>query len=201
MGEAAVIAAKFEETFERIRVERMAGVPILNPALSVAMTELRDWEGFHAGVLVTPWFINVVLIARQEEDESPVTGTKKCFLLPAGSFEFIRCEEGDLGEEDGLGGFWMCSLFSPALEFGDMETAVEVAEASLAALMDGEAGEAEDEDMQRIWRGELPEAEEVPAEDARDDAESRPRQVSRRAFLTAGAARDNAPDASGGEAA
>ena len=196
MKEPAAIAAELQETFERIRVERMAGVPILNPALSVEATEFREWESWHTGVLVTPWFINVVLIAREQEAECPISGTKKLFHLPAGAFEFIR------SDEKGLGGFWMCSLFSPALEFGDQETAMAVAEASLAAMMaEGEDGGEDDgdADMERIWRGELPQPEEAPeplAEEGheRDDRGSGKAgaDVSRRAFLTAGAARGDA---------
>jgi [NiFe] hydrogenase assembly HybE family chaperone len=183
MNDAAKIAAKFEETFEHIRVERMEGVPILNPALSVEMTELVEWETWHAGVLVTPWFINLMLIARGKEVDQPITGTKKLFNLPAGVFEFIR------SEEEGLGGFWMCSLFSPALEFGDQETAMAVADASFATLMNEEENEGEP-GMERIWRGELP-REETPdtlaeGEMKRDDREDSRQEVSRRAFLTAG---------------
>ena len=198
MSDAAAIAAQFEEAFERIRVTRMAGVPILNPALSVAMTDMRDWDTWHAGVLVTPWFINVVLIASGEEGEQPISGTKKLIHLPAGLFEFIR------SDEEGLGGFWMCSLFSPALEFGDQETAMEVARASLASLMDEEEGEedaGDDADMARIWRGELPQ-EESPnglagEETERDDREGTvvSRKVNRRAFLTVGRGEANRGDA------
>ncbi|MCB2080719.1 MAG: [NiFe]-hydrogenase assembly chaperone HybE [Novosphingobium sp.] len=194
MNEAATIAARFEEAFERIRVERMAGVPILNTALSVAMTELQVWEGFHAGVLVTPWFINVLLVARDDEAGRVVTGTKKLFHLPAGAFEFIR------SEEDGLGGFWMCSLFSPALEFGDQETAMAVAQASFAELM-AQGEDVDDADMARIWRGELPRDDVADnaadglaeAGSERDDRESgkASRNVNRRAFLTAGHDRTN----------
>ncbi|MBZ0162956.1 MAG: [NiFe]-hydrogenase assembly chaperone HybE [Notoacmeibacter sp.] len=194
MDAAAAIAEKFESAFERIRVERMDGVPILNPALSVVLTGLVEWNGYLAGVLVTPWFINTVLVGGDDGEAGIAPGTKKSFQFPAGPFEFIR------SHEDGLGGFWMCSLFSPVFEFPDQETALAVAEGSLAALMDREAGEGEaDEDMERIWRGERPD----PVEDATveasgttppggDEAADRaPKAVSRRAFLTADATGDD----------
>ena len=191
MDAAAAIAEKFESAFERIRAERMEGVPILNPALSVALTGLTQWNGYLAGVLVTPWFVNLVLIGGDDGEAGIASGAKKSFLFPAGPFEFIR------SHEDGLGGFWMCSLFSPVFEFPDQETARAVAEASLAALMDRESGEGEaEEGMERIWRGECPDpvadasaSESVPVNPDADGArKAAPKAVSRRAFLTADAA-------------
>lgn len=199
MRQDAIIAEGFEAAFERIHVERMDGVPILNPALSVAMAVFRPWGAGYIGVLVTPWFINAVLIGAQDDAGEAAPGTKKCFALPAGPFEFIR------SQEQGLGGFWMCSLFSPVFEFPDQETALAVARAAFAALMDANGGEGED-DMERIWRGELPIADEAAPESPAtegfaispsdgDDREEdgRRRTVSRRAFLTAGQARGDAP--------
>ena len=42
--------------------ERMAGVPILNPALSVQTVDFSPWRGHWLGALVTPWFINLVVM-------------------------------------------------------------------------------------------------------------------------------------------
>ncbi len=182
MDETAPIAARFEAVFERIREDRMEGVPVLNPALRVAMIGLRAWNDLHAGILVTPWFINAVLVGAEGEGAAVAPGTKKRFRLPAGPFEFIR------SHEDDLGGFWMCSLFSPVFEFPDQETALAVAEAAFAALMDGEAADGEEDgDMERIWRGELPEtgADLPDGGQAAVNSSGEPKAVSRRAFLTA----------------
>ncbi len=171
-----LLATKFEAVFERILTTRMAGVPILNPALSVRMTGLRNWDGGFLGVLVTPWFINAVLVARDDNTAHPASGTKKLFPLPAGAFEFIA------SHEDDLGGFWMCSLFSPALEFGDQETAMAVAEASLDELM----VDAEDDATGTLVDG-------LAEDDAGRDDPPKPNangKVNRRAFLTAGQGRD-----------
>ena len=62
---AAGIAARIRELealFERIAATRMLGVPILHPGLAVKAVGFRpDADGGAAvGVLVTPWFMNLV---------------------------------------------------------------------------------------------------------------------------------------------
>lgn len=176
MTDPVALADAFETTFERIRTTRMADMPILNPALSVQMTGLRDWKGGRLGVLVTPWFINVVLVAHGEGAAHPISGTKKLFHLPAGAFEFIA------SHEDDLGGFWMCSLFSPALEFGDQETAMAVAEASLDALLTDAEDDAGGNLADRL-------AEDGSGRDDRCEPNG-DGKINRRAFLTVGHGRD-----------
>jgi [NiFe] hydrogenase assembly HybE family chaperone len=63
-------------------------------------------------------------------------GAERFVDMPAGRFRFIAGVDGDLGEHHA------CSLFSPALEFADHESARAVAEASLAALFDAANADA-----------------------------------------------------------
>lgn len=129
-------AATVERTFERVRVERMSDVPILNAELAVQAVGFRDWRGDALGVLVTPWCMNVMLLPGDSASWPAVpVGTTATQELPAGSFDFIE------GEEDGVGRYRMCSLFSPMHEFGDQATAVATAEAALAALLTDEQAE------------------------------------------------------------
>ncbi|QKV17317.1 [NiFe]-hydrogenase assembly chaperone HybE [Oricola thermophila] len=185
MTDAADIAETLEACFEEIRTSRMAGVPILNEALSVKAVGGCRWNGYWLCVLVTPWFMNLMLVPDEAGGESAVPGAKRNFVFPAGSFEFI------LGSEDGIGSYWMCSLFSPVLEFSDQETAEAAAAAALEALFEG-GGEtdASEEAMARMWRGEIPAPAEPDAELAEDEADcGKPvagTDVSRRQFLSGG---------------
>ena len=180
MDDGADIAVRLEACFEEIRATRMAGVPILNEALSVAAVGGRDWNGHWLGVLVTSWFMNLMLVPDETDGEAIAPGTKRHFVFPAGRFEFIR------GQEDGTGPYWMCSLFSPVFEFGDQETAEAAAAAALDALFETE-GETDGSEaaMAQMWRGEIPETGDGDVdEETVEDHE--PRDVSRRAFLRGG---------------
>lgn len=110
---------------------RMRELPICNPALQVAAVGFAPWQQHWLGVLVTPWAINLMLLPLAPAAWWPVTpGAKKRYTFPAGAYDFID------GRDAIAGDYRMCSLFSPALEFADQATAVEVARLARAALLD-----------------------------------------------------------------
>ncbi len=131
---AESLSRKLEAVFAKIERERMRDVPILNPALSVACIGMRPFEDDWLSVLVTPWFINLIMLPGSEGGAeawgSEGAGTKLMRQFPAGGFEFI------CASEDGIGPYRLCSLFSPVLEFESQEAALATAEASLGALFD-----------------------------------------------------------------
>ncbi len=167
MQTADEMKARLEDCFRSIAQERMEGVPILNHAIDVEAVGLRQWQGNWLCVLVTPWFMNVMLLPTAEvvgakPQEAIRVGTKKSFAFPGGQFEFIR------GSEDEIGAYWACSLFSPVLEFGDHETAIATAAAALEAIFEtAEDASAQEQEMAMIWAGKLP--EEATAEDATNE--------------------------------
>lgn len=110
---------------------RMEGLAFVNPRLAVEAVRFAAWNGHWLGVLVTPWFMNLVLAPRDPSAWASLhLGGKRHFTFPAGDYEFI-------GARDAAGGeFAMCSLFSPVLEFASQAQAVEVATHALAALFD-----------------------------------------------------------------
>lgn len=134
MSEKPASARRLEAVFARIQSERMTGVPILNPRLEVEAAAQRDWNGHSLSVLITPWFINLMLLPETEEGVAAFAalkpGANVLHKFPAGRFEFIVGEEGELGR------YQMCSLFSPVLEFEDQEAARTAAVAALDALFD-----------------------------------------------------------------
>ena len=151
MRTAATLVRELESTFERIRVERMADVPILNNRLRVEAVGFEPHDAGFVGVLVTPWFMNLMLLPLDPRaDITELPGETRMCSFPAGNFEFIA------GFEEGLGHYCMCSLFSPMFDFADHRAAVATAKAVMAGIM-------------------------TPDEPAADDAEGPPpRAISRR---------------------
>ncbi|WP_114968372.1 [NiFe]-hydrogenase assembly chaperone HybE [Rhodoferax ferrireducens] len=137
---AASLRARTEalvELFDNVAQARMAGVPILNPALRVEALgfELCEGDGAEAGgthgavgVLVTPWFMNLVWFPLDRIDQPDRAGSSRVHQVGAESFDFIA------GHEPAFGSFEACSLFSPMFEFPDQAAASATGAAVLATL-------------------------------------------------------------------
>lgn len=122
-------AAALEQAFERVHRGPMAGVPMLNPALRVQAVGFRHWQSHWLGVLVTPWFMNLMLLPRIDAAWWPLAERdKRTCVFPAGPFEFIGARDPVLGD------YQACSLFSPMFEFADQGGAVATAVAVLEGL-------------------------------------------------------------------
>lgn len=140
MRSADALAAELERTFERIRVERMADVPILNNRLRVEAVGFEPCESELVGVLVTPWFMNLMLVpADPDAPTTELPGETRVASFPAGNFEFIA------GFEEGFGHYRMCSLFSPMFDFADHAAAVATAEAVMEGIMQPDQDAADPE--------------------------------------------------------
>lgn len=124
-------AAALQARFEHIHLHQMAGVPMLNPVLQVQALGFRPWGQHWLGVLVTPWFMNLVLFPRQPAHWQAIGEREsRHYVFPAGVFEFIGSRDAELGD------YQACSLFSPMFEFKDHAAAHDTAVAALAALFD-----------------------------------------------------------------
>lgn len=115
--------------FDNVGKARMAGIPILNPALRVEALgfELCE-EDAAVGVLVTPWFMNLVWFPLERTDQPERAGNSRVHQVGTESFDFIA------GHEATFGSFEACSLFSPMFEFPDQAAASATGAAVLAAL-------------------------------------------------------------------
>ena len=145
----------------------MADVPILNPNLRVDIVGWRAWQGDWLGVLVTPWSINLMLLPGQGGSfRALAVDERQGWSFPSGAYDFMG------GNEEGLGAYQICSLFSPVLQFETHVDAVATAQAAMEALMCPEPGEG-------VAAAQL--------EKARAEGQSvSERQMSRRAFLRGG---------------
>ncbi len=134
MSEApATPPQRLAAAFGAIHAARMRGLPVVNERLAVEAVGFRRWNGRWLGVLITPWFMSLVLLpddAPGARWQSLRPGASAAYQFPAGVFEFIG------GREDTVGEYQTCSLFSPVFEFADQATARATAEAALAALFD-----------------------------------------------------------------
>jgi len=124
-------AAALQARFEDILRTQMHDVPLVNAALRVQAVGFRPWSEHWLGVLVTPWFMNLLLLPRVRE-RWPVIAERESrhYVFPAGVFEFIGCRDAVLGD------FQACSLFSPMFDFATPAGAHDTAVAALAALFD-----------------------------------------------------------------
>jgi [NiFe] hydrogenase assembly HybE family chaperone len=118
-----------EQGFERIRSERMAGLPLLNEQLRVEALGFRDWQGVRVGALVTPWSINLIILpAAGGALPAARSGESRTWSFPSGAYAFVSAAD------PALGVYAQCSLFSPAFEFECHDDAVTAARAALEAL-------------------------------------------------------------------
>jgi [NiFe] hydrogenase assembly HybE family chaperone len=123
--------AALEAAFGAILRQQMHDMPIVNPALAVEAVGFRRWNAHWLGILITPWFMNLLLVPRTAEHYEPiVAGKSRHYGFPAGVFEFIGARDPTLGD------YQACSLFSPMFEFADPASARATAVAALAALFD-----------------------------------------------------------------
>jgi [NiFe] hydrogenase assembly HybE family chaperone len=135
----------------RAAAARMEGLSFVNPVLAVEAVGFAPWQGHWLGVMLTPWFMNLVLAPRDASVwRSLPQGETQCYRFPAGDFDFI-------GARDELAGdYQLCSLFSPVLQFDDQPSARMVAQLARDALFDTANAEP----------GEMPVANLSPASDA-----------------------------------
>src|SRR5574343_410472 len=116
--------------FKNIAQTRMHDVPICNQALQVeAVAFQRTADGHWAGVMLTPWAVNLLCLPGQAEGWPTLPAcSKHDWRFPSGDYEFTAAEEASIGN------YHLCSLFSPALEFESHEVARLTALAAVHAL-------------------------------------------------------------------
>lgn len=123
-----------EQLFNEIAATRMRDVPVQNTELRVqAVGFVPDPEqnGVWLGILITPWFMNLVRMADAEPAaRGSFLAERDKALRHFGNtlFEFIGAFEPTIGA------FETCSMFSPMFEFENQSAAVATATEILAQL-------------------------------------------------------------------
>lgn len=112
-----------------IERERMHGLPICNAQLQVEAVGFGPCGRCRCGVLITPWFMNLVLLPSEGEQWSAATfGEKVIWQFNAGEYEFTPATLEEIGTH------LSTPLFSTVQDFPDQATARQVAEEVLRQL-------------------------------------------------------------------
>lgn len=115
-------SARLREVFSRIQAERMADVPLLNPALTVETVGFRLWQDSWLGVLITPWSMNLLALAGVTPFAPLGAHAVDSLTLPDGAVDFHGAFEPALGH------YRQASLFSPMWQFAHQDAARATAE-------------------------------------------------------------------------
>lgn len=128
---ARAIGERLAALYRIVGERSMSDLPVYNPALGVESIGFHAYEGWALGIVVTPWFMNIVLAPLDDSGgDVAAPGATVRRALPAASFDFT------VGALDGFGRIESCSLFSPMFDFADPASARATAEAALAAIRD-----------------------------------------------------------------
>ena len=126
--------------FVRVQTERMVGIPLLNPALSVEAvgfewTAAEGADPVAEGVLITPWFMNLLRLPSVNLSHGHRVGCKFVRNFGSERFDFIGAHDPAIGYHE------TCALFSPMNGFTGQDLARETALASLALVRPAPAAE------------------------------------------------------------
>ncbi|NVO25512.1 [NiFe]-hydrogenase assembly chaperone HybE [Donghicola mangrovi] len=188
MAEAAMLSKKTSALvtdFNEVWHAKMRDVPIVNKVLHVQAVGWRVHEGRPLGILISPWFMNLIQLPAEGEDWSDLmAGAKEHLTFPSGEYEFIS------NVREMTGGYKACSLFSPMGDFKSQAAAVEVAEAVMVALFQEEHRAETDRsaDIRATREAELKAAEEAEQAAAEPEVPILSDAPTRRAIISAGMA-------------
>ncbi|MDJ0630448.1 MAG: [NiFe]-hydrogenase assembly chaperone HybE [Rhodobacter sp.] len=129
-AEIAEVTDRLVADFTEVWHSTMRGMPLINKALRVEAVGFRRHEGRILGVLITPWFMNLIQLPDGEDWSGLKPGTKEVIGFASGDYEFIH------NTREMTGGYKACSLFSPMADFVRQKDASDVARAVMEALFD-----------------------------------------------------------------
>lgn len=117
------------QRFRWIGDQRMSDLPIYHPSLQVEAIDFQETDEGWLGVLITPWFMNLMLFPREQNALNDVQiGDRLQGNLPSGEHTFM------VGEDEELGRYRFIPLASPMLGYSGQGAARQAARAALARL-------------------------------------------------------------------
>ena len=117
------------ERFRLIYEERMKDLPIVHPDLEVEAVGFAPWEDHELGILITPWFMNLVLLPGGTQYDGLLQGDEVEFRFPSGPCYFT------VTQDEALGTYLSAVLFRTVVDFPGQAFAREVALEALASLL------------------------------------------------------------------
>lgn len=121
----AELVARYEAIYE----DRMRDLPIVNPRLAVEAVGFEQWEDKDLGILITPWFMNLVLLPDPDRLADLPQGERVECRFPSGPCELT------VYHDEALGSYLAAVLFSTVADFPDQDMARAVAEEALAQIL------------------------------------------------------------------
>ena len=154
--------AWLEAHYRHVWESRMRDLPFVNAALAVEAIGFQRVEGDWLGVVITPWFVNLVLVygGGQLWGDIPA-GERRYLNLPCGTLQFLADDDPDLGP------YQYCPLIAPVSVLPDMATARQAALEALATVL-----------------APPPETPADPSAKSPGAVDEKPKPVSRRGFLS-----------------
>ena len=125
---ASILEALYQEVYQ----SKMKGLPICNEDIKVEAIDFQLWQNQWVGILITPWFTNLLIIRQQDQDWPELKlakGNEKNIAFPAGNIKFTPRFEPELGT------YLCCSLISPMNECPSHKQAVTDAKNAMRQLV------------------------------------------------------------------
>ena len=105
-------------------------MPIVNTDLDIEAVGFRPLAEHSFGILITPWFMNLVLLPGSEEWSEREQGKRIRVVLPHEEIDF------NVTHDDAIGTHLTAVLFRTVADFPDQDTAVEIATEIMRTLFD-----------------------------------------------------------------
>ncbi|MCW8885275.1 MAG: [NiFe]-hydrogenase assembly chaperone HybE [Motiliproteus sp.] len=103
-------SAELERIYNHIYRDSMQEVPVVNHAIEVEAIGFSEWEGHWLGVMLTPWFMNIMVIPKTGSPWPQLEmgkGKEVMLSFPQGEYKFSA------RDDEGIGSYLSCSLASP----------------------------------------------------------------------------------------
>ena len=116
------------EHYREIEATRMRGLPIVNSRLEVEAVGFRAVGDDQVGILITPWFMNLVVLPGDDSLDEIAQGVEVEWAFPAGDYSLMSCRD------DELGAYLTAILFRTVADFPDQDTARAIATTILESI-------------------------------------------------------------------
>lgn len=121
--------AFLEAHYRHVWQTRRPDFPTVNVALAVELVGFARYEGDWLGVVITPWFLNLVLISGGGQLWGDIPAGERRYLnLPCGTMPFIADDDPEIGS------YQYCPLIASVDQLPNMATARLVAADAMATV-------------------------------------------------------------------
>lgn len=135
--------------YRTVHEKTFRDMPIVNERLDVEAVGFRSLDEHALGILIAPWFMNLVLLPGTDRWDGRPQGSACKVELPGGNIDFR------VSHEEQVGTLLSAALFSTVADFPDQAVAREVAQETLRLLFDAAASKGAEEPERRMSRRAL----------------------------------------------